>query len=64
METLVTLCIIALVLLLLYVLTRARPQDAISIPDAGGPSIDWSFDGGSGSCSSGGDGGGGDCGGG
>ena len=57
METLVTLCIIALVLLLLYVLTRARPQDAVSVPHVGGPSIGGSFDSGSGSCSSGGGGG-------
>ncbi len=63
MEILVTVCVIALVLLLLYVLTRRQPRDAISVPDVGGgPNVGWSLDGGSGSCSSGGDGGGGGCG--
>jgi hypothetical protein len=60
METLVTVFIIGLVLLLLYALTRQR--DNVGLFGTGGGCPGGSFDGGSGSCSGGGDGGGGACG--
>jgi hypothetical protein len=53
METLVTVCIVGLVLLVLYGLSRRRPRDAVSVPDVGGPGVALFNDGGSG-----GDGGG------
>ena len=64
METLITVGIIAL-LLLLYALTWRRPRDAVSNLDIAGTPVAnvGGFDSGSGSCSSGGDGSGGGCGG-